>query len=287
MLERAFQVFKQTKGARPSSSSIATSAGAHPPSRTATPPTANRWAIRKSKARKKPTASPPIPSSASPDGVVDHFKNGIGKRGGELRGAWMKKFDEYKAKFAKEADQLYKMQHRELPDGWDKDIPVFPADAKGMAGRDASAKCLNAIAKMSPGSSAAQPTLPLHQDPASTFDGAGDFGPPSVTPQTGGTDSHGQAHATEVFSYAGRNFHFGIRELAMGAIVSGMSLSKVRAFGRWLLRLQRLWPPAIRLSAIMKSQPSTSSPTTPSASAKTAPPTNPSNTSPACARSRA
>jgi transketolase len=85
-----------------------------------------------------------------------------------------------------------------------------------------------------------------------TFDGAGDFGPPALTPETGGTDSHGQAHVTEVFNWSGRNFHFGVRELAMGAIVSGMSLSKVRAFGSGFFVFSDFGRPAIRLSAIME-----------------------------------
>ncbi len=63
----------------------------------------------------------------------------------------MQLFDRYKAKYPKEADDLFRMQHRQLPDGWDKAIPTFPADAKGVAGRDASAKVLNAVAQTCPG----------------------------------------------------------------------------------------------------------------------------------------
>jgi transketolase len=164
----------------------------------------------------------------------------------------MAKFNEYKAKYPKEADQLYKMQHRELPDGWDAGIPTFPADAKGMAGRDASGKVLNAIAKNVPWLIGGAADLAPSTKTRLTFEGAGDFGPPVLTPETGGTDSHGQAHATEVFTWGGRNFHFGVRELAMGAIVSGMSLSKVRAYGAGFFVFSDFGRPAIRLSAIME-----------------------------------
>ncbi|HEX8200048.1 MAG TPA: transketolase, partial [Isosphaeraceae bacterium] len=81
-----------------------------------------------------------------PDGVYDHFQAGIGGRGKALRDAWFAKIDEYKARYPELADQLYRMQHRQLPEGWDKDLPTFPADPKGMAGRIASSKILNAIA---------------------------------------------------------------------------------------------------------------------------------------------
>ena len=165
----------------------------------------------------------------------------------------MKKFDDYKAKFPTEADELYKMQRRELPDGWDKDIPTFPADAKGMAGRDASGKVLNAIAKNVPWLIGGAADLAPSTKTRLTFEGAGDFGPPVATQQTGGKiDSHGQAHPKELFSYDGRNIHFGIRELAMGAALNGMALSKVRPFGSGFFVFTDFSRPAIRLAAIME-----------------------------------
>ena len=82
--------------------------------------------------------------------VYDHFKNGIGKRGKSLSEAWFAKIEEYRKKYPELADHLYKMQHRQLPDGWDKDLPTFPADAKGLATRESSGKVLNAIAKNMP-----------------------------------------------------------------------------------------------------------------------------------------
>ncbi len=85
-----------------------------------------------------------------PDGVYDHFRNGIGKRGKELRDAWFGRVPQYRAAYPDLADELYRMQHRQLPEGWDKDVPTFAADAKGLATRDASGKVLNALGKTVP-----------------------------------------------------------------------------------------------------------------------------------------
>src|SRR5579871_3666294 len=85
-----------------------------------------------------------------PDGVMENFRQGIGARGKELHAAWRRKFDEYKAKFPELADELDRMQRRKLPEAWDKDLPTFPADAKGLATRDSSGKVLNAFAKNIP-----------------------------------------------------------------------------------------------------------------------------------------
>jgi transketolase len=161
-------------------------------------------------------------------------------------------YEQYKSKHPKEASQLLNMQRRELPEGWDKEIPTFPADPKGMAGRDSSGKVLNAIAKQVPWLIGGAADLAPSTKTRLTFEGAGDFGPPSLTQKSGGTDSHGQSHATEVFSYAGRNFHFGIRELAMAGIINGMALTKVRPFGSGFFVFSDFGRPAIRLSAIME-----------------------------------
>src|SRR5439155_11045193 len=85
-----------------------------------------------------------------PDGVRAHFDAGIGSRGAKLRGEWNALLEAYGAKYPKEAGALTQMQRRELPEGWDRSIPTFPADAKGAAGRDASAKVLNAVAQTIP-----------------------------------------------------------------------------------------------------------------------------------------
>jgi transketolase len=166
-----------------------------------------------------------------PEGVREHFANGIGARGAKLRGDWMALFGAYKAKHPAEADALYRMQHRQLPEGWDKEIPSFPADAKGLAGRDASAKVLNAVARGIPWLVGGSADLAPSTKTRLTFEGAGDF---------------------EAGSYAGRNFHFGIREHAMGAVLNGLSLSKVRPYGSGFLIFSDYGRPAIRLAALME-----------------------------------
>jgi transketolase len=166
-----------------------------------------------------------------PDEVRARFQQGIGVRGRGLRDNWMALFKEYQAKHPDLADHLYKMQHRQLPSGWDRDVPTFPADAKGVAGRDASGKVLNAIAKHVPWLIGGSADLAPSTKTRLTFDGAGDF-----TAQ----------------NYGGRNFHFGIREHAMGSIMNGLSLSKVRPFGSQFMIFSDYSRPTLRLSAIME-----------------------------------
>jgi len=166
-----------------------------------------------------------------PDGVYDTFQQGIGRRGAESRAAWMKLFDAYKAKHPELADHLYRMQHRQLPEGWDKNLPSFPADAKGLATRDSSGKVLNAIAQNVPW----------------LIGGAADLAPSTKTLLT--FEGAGQQSAA---SPAGRNLHFGIREHAMGAIINGLSLSKIRPYGATFLIFCDYLRPALRLSAIME-----------------------------------
>ncbi|HEX4794658.1 MAG TPA: transketolase [Humisphaera sp.] len=187
-----------------------------------------------------------------PDGVFEHFAEGIGARGADLREKWMTAFEQYRAKYPKEADHLYRMQHRDLPDGWDKDIPTFPADAKGLASRDSSGKVLNAIAKNVPWLIGGAADLAPSTKTRLTFEGADDFGAPELSTRGTKIDSHGQVHGSEAFSYGGRNFHFGVRELAMCGAVNGMSLSKVRAFGSTFFVFADFCRPAIRLAAIME-----------------------------------
>ena len=166
-----------------------------------------------------------------PDGVMDNFRNGIGTRGRNARAAWFEMFENYKKDHPELAGQLYQMQKRELPEGWDKDIPVFPADEKGFAGRDSSGKVLNAIAKNVPWLLGGSADLAPSTKTRLTFDGAGDF----------------SAH-----DYSGRNFHFGIREFAMSAALNGMSLSKLRPYGSGFMIFSEFSKPAIRLSSIME-----------------------------------
>jgi transketolase len=166
-----------------------------------------------------------------PNGVYERFQELMGRRGHGLREAWMAKFAEYSREYPELADHLYKMQKRQLPDGWDQDIPTFPPDPKGMAGRDASGKVENAVAKRIPWFIGGAADLAPSTKTRLTLDGAGDF---------------------EAGSYNGRNFHFGIREHAMGSILNGLSLSKLRTFGSGFLIFSDYMRAPIRLSAIME-----------------------------------
>jgi transketolase len=164
-----------------------------------------------------------------PDGVYEHFAAGIGTRGRDAHQKWTVLFAEYRKKFPDLAMQIEQMQKRELPAGWDRNLPVFPADAKGIAGRDASGKVLNVLAQNIPwflGGSA-----DLAPSNKTTLKGEGDF---------------------ELATPEGKNLHFGIREHAMGAIVNGMSLSKLRSFGATFFIFSDYARPAIRLAAIME-----------------------------------
>ncbi len=166
-----------------------------------------------------------------PDGVYDQFKNGVGKRGAEARAAWKAKLEEYKKQFPQQADQLNRMQTGQLPDGWDKDLPNFPADPKGMATRESSGKTLNALAKNIPWLMGGSADLAKSNKTNLTFEGAGEFYPQQ---------------------YRGRNVHFGVREHAMGAIVNGMTLSKLRAFSATFFNFSDYMRPSMRLGALME-----------------------------------
>lgn len=166
-----------------------------------------------------------------PDGVREHFQQGMGARGHESRAAWMAKFEDYKRQFPRLADHLVHMQQRRLPEGWDKDLPVFPTDAKGVAGRDASSKVLNALAKNIPWLLGGSADLAPSTKTRLTFEGAGDF---------------------TATSRGGRNLHFGVREHAMGSVLNGLSLSKVRPYGSGFLIFSDYSRGAIRLSALME-----------------------------------
>jgi transketolase len=192
---------------------------------------------------------PPKEKFYVPDGVYDVFKEGIGKRGLELRDAWMKLYDDYKAKYPDLAEEILQIQRRQLPDGWDKALPVYPPDAKGKAGRQASGEVLNALAKNIPwligGSADLAPSTLTRLGPTSDKDGNtfGDFGP----------DGHFvNEHGPKPLTWSGRNFHFGIRELAMGACLNGMALTKVRPYGSGFFVFSDFSRPAIRLAAIME-----------------------------------
>jgi len=166
-----------------------------------------------------------------PDEVRVHIAGGLRERGGGLRRAWEELFTRYAAEYPDLADQLNRMQRRVLPDGWDAELPTFPADAKGVAGRDANGKVLNAVAKRVPWLIGGSSDLAPSNKSRLTFDGAGDF---------------------SADDRAGRNLHFGVREHAAAAVANGLALSKLRAFQAGFLIFSDFQRGAVRLSALME-----------------------------------
>ena len=166
-----------------------------------------------------------------PPEVRAHFAAGVGARGRALRADWMERFERYQAQFPDLARELHQMQHRQLPDGWDREIPVFEPSSSGVAGRDASGMVLNAIAKNVPWLIGGSADLAPSTKTRLTFEGAGDLS----------ADNPGA-----------RNLHFGVREHAMSSILNGLSLCKIRPFGSGFLIFSDYARPAIRLSAIME-----------------------------------
>ncbi len=166
-----------------------------------------------------------------PDGVYEHFEEGIGKRGYDLRTQWEKMFSEYTSEYTDPALMVKQMQRGELPAGWDKNLPTFPADAKGMATRDSGGKVLNVLAQNIPWMIGGSADLAKSNKVNMTFQGAGDFQPGA---------------------YGGRNLHFGVREHAMAASVSGLVLSKLRAFGATFFTFTDYMRGSMRLAALME-----------------------------------
>jgi transketolase len=164
-----------------------------------------------------------------PDGVREHFAAGVGKRGATAREAWQVTIERYRGEHPDLAKQIDLMQRRELPAGWDKDLPTFPADAKGLATRESGGKVINALAQNLPWLIGGAADLAKSTKTTLKFEGAGDFTPTA----------------------AGRNLHFGIREHVMGAVLNGMAQTKVRPFGSGFLIFSDYGRPAIRLSALM------------------------------------
>jgi len=166
-----------------------------------------------------------------PEGVRECFRDGIGRRGRQLHEEWAAQFGNYSKQFPDQADQLNRMQNGDLPDGWDKNLPTFPADAKGVATRESGGKVLNALAQNIPWLVGGAADLATSNKTTLKFEGAGDF-------QAG--------------EYGGRNLHYGVREHAMGAIVTGLTLSKLRAFGATFFNFSDYMRPTIRLAALME-----------------------------------
>jgi len=166
-----------------------------------------------------------------PDGVLENFHDGIGERGKELSSDWKELFNGYGQQFPDLADNINRMQRRDLPDGWDKNLPAFPPDPKGIATRESSGKVLNVVAENIPWLAGGSADLATSNKTTLKFEGAADF-------QAG--------------NYAGRNFHFGVREHGMAAALNGMVLSKLRAFGGTFFNFTDYMRPSMRLAAIME-----------------------------------
>jgi transketolase len=163
-----------------------------------------------------------------PDGVYEHFAEGIGERGARLRAEWEHRVSQADDAVSTELDQL---QRRELPDGWDADIPTFDADAKGIATRKAANQVLNAIAPRVPWLLSGSADLTGSASSGLDFEGAGTFSPSER---------------------AGRTIHLGIREHESAAISNGLALSKLRPLWSTYLTFSDYARPAIRLSALME-----------------------------------
>jgi len=166
-----------------------------------------------------------------PDGVREHFNAGIGARAAEARRRWTQLFESYRVAYPDLASEIDLMQSRQLPVAWDKNLPVFPADAKGIAGRDASGKVLNELAQNIPWFVGGSADLGPSNRTMLKFNGAGNV---------------------EAASPGGKNLHFGVREHAMAAIVNGLALSKLRPFAGTFLIFSDYARPAIRLAALME-----------------------------------
>ena len=166
-----------------------------------------------------------------PDGVCEHFQAGIGQRGRQLREAWAALFERYRSAHPELADQIERMQRRELPEGWDADLPSVPGRRQGHRQPRVLGQGAEAIARRYPWLIGGAADLAPSTKTRLTFEGAGDLAPENP---------------------GGRNFHFGVREHAMGAIVNGLALSKVRAFGSGFLIFSDYMRPPIRLGALME-----------------------------------
>jgi len=230
-IERAFEIFRKTKE-RPTFIILDSHIGYGSPHKQDTPE-AHGEPLGDDEVRlvKRVYGWPEDAKFLVPDGVYNHFRSGVGARGDQARLEWTKLFAQYQIKFPELAAEIDLMQRRELPAGWDRDLPVFPADPKGVAGREASGKVLNTLAQ----------NIPWF------LGGSADLGPSNKT-----TLKYEGAGSIQAKSPGGKNLHFGIREHSMAAIVNGLSLSKLRPFGATFFIFSDYARPAIRLSALME-----------------------------------
>ncbi|MDZ4772741.1 MAG: transketolase [Planctomycetota bacterium] len=186
------------------------------------------------KATKKVYGWPEDAKFLVPDGVREQFAAGVGTRGAKLHSAWKEMFARYEKENPKLAAEIGQIQRGELPSGWAATLPTFPADAKGMATRDAGGKAINAVAQAIPWLVGGSADLAPSTKTKLTFDGAGD-----LDAQTPG----------------GRNMHFGIREHAMSSIANGMALTGLRSFGATFLIFSDYMRPTLRLASLMEIAP--------------------------------
>jgi len=230
-IEEALNIFKQTKG-RPTFIILDSHIGYGSPHKQDTAEAHGEpLGDDEVKLTKRAYGWPEDAKFLVPEGVREYFNAGIGQRGADARKKWTELLAAYRAKFPGLATEIDQMQRRELPAGWDRNLPVFPADPKGIAGRDASGKVLNVLAQNVPWFLGGSADLGPSNKTTLTFAGAGNFQPESP---------------------GGKNLHYGIREHAMAAAVNGMSLSKLRAYGATFFIFSDYAKPAIRLSALME-----------------------------------
>jgi transketolase len=231
MLARAFQVFRDTKD-RPTLIIVDSHIGYGSPHKQDTN-AAHGEPLGEEEVRlvKKFYGWPEDAKFLVPDGVREHFREGIGRRGSDLHAQWSDLFARYSKEYPDLAERLSHMQHHELPAGWDKNLPTFPADAKGIATRESSGKVLNVVAQNIPWLIGGSADLATSNKTTLKFEGAGDF-------QAG--------------TYAGRNLHFGVREHVMGASVNGINVSGIRAFGATFFNFSDYMRASIRLAALME-----------------------------------
>jgi transketolase len=230
-IERAFEVFRKTTG-RPTFIVLDSHIGYGSPNKQDTPEAHGEpLGDEEIRLTKRSYGWPEEAKFLVPDGVYDYFLAGVGARGAQARNQWEENFVAYRAKYPDLANEIDLMQRRGLPQGWDRDLPVFPTDPKGIAGRDASGKVLNTLAQ----------NIPWF------LGGSADLGPSNKT-----TLKFDGAGSIQANNPGGKNLHFGIREHAMAAVVNGLSLSKLRAFGATFFIFSDYARPAIRLSALME-----------------------------------
>jgi transketolase len=231
MLDRAFEVFRNER-IRPTLIIVDSHIGYGAPTKQGTSAAHGEpLGAEEIRAAKQFYGWPQDSDFLVPDEVYEHFASGPGARGATLRKDWEAQFDKYRQEFPELGEALENMQRRLLPTGWDAGIPEFPADPKGLAGRESSGKVLNAIAERVPWLIGGAADLAPSTKTRLTFPGAGDFSPENR---------------------AGRNLHFGVREHAAAAAANGLSLSKIRPFQSGFLIFSDFQRGALRLSALME-----------------------------------